>query len=159
MKIYRYTRVIFGAKPSQFLLNATVDRHMIQYEKFDPQFARKARKHLYSDDLCTGVETTDDGKEMYNKFFMRFSEASFDLSKWRTNDEELRTAFNETRKNTEGPSRVLGIVRCENLDSLILGVKEIFESVDTNKVITKRAVLRTIASVYDPVGILSPITI
>ena len=52
---YRFTRVIFGATCSQFLLNATVDSHIEKYVNIDPDFVKKVQGKFYVDDLNTGV--------------------------------------------------------------------------------------------------------
>ena len=90
MKKFRFKRVVFGAAPNRFLLNATLDTYTKKYEVIDPEFARKIRKHLYSDDLCSGTGDWESGYEFYKKFRIRFREASFDILNWRTNDPILR---------------------------------------------------------------------
>ena len=52
---YRFTRVIFGATCSQFLLNATVNDHIQKYVIPDPDFVKKVQDKFYVDDLNTGV--------------------------------------------------------------------------------------------------------
>lgn len=44
---YRFYRILFGAACSQFLLNATIGKHVSKYEKIDAEFARKLRNHFY----------------------------------------------------------------------------------------------------------------
>ena len=44
---YRFYRILFGATCSQFLLNATIGKHVSKYEKIDAEFARKLRNHFY----------------------------------------------------------------------------------------------------------------
>ena len=55
LQVLRFTRVVFGAAPSQFLLNGTLDVHARRYESVDKSFANKIRNNFYSDDLCTGA--------------------------------------------------------------------------------------------------------
>ena len=62
---YRFTRVVFGLTSSQFLLNGTVQTHAKKYEKIDPEFARKVKKHFYVDDLNTGVFNTREGFDFF----------------------------------------------------------------------------------------------
>ena len=86
---YRFTRVIFGATCSQFLLNGTLQKHASKYEKSDPEFYRKVREHFYVDDLNTGVKTIKEGIELYDKIKTRFGECKFNVIKWRTNNNKL----------------------------------------------------------------------
>ena len=81
--------VIFGVTSSQFLLNGTVQTHAKKHENIDPEFARKVKKHFYVDDLNSGTKSTEEGFQFYKKVKSRFTEASFNITKWRTNDPEL----------------------------------------------------------------------
>ena len=158
---YRFRRVIFGATCSQFLLNGTVRKHGRTYESIDPDFARRVRKHFYIDDLNTGVNTVEEGMMLYKKIKLRFSECSFNITKWRTNNEELRNFINdreEAKNNLIENGKVLGIIWREKDDILVLNVKELFESAVTVAP-TKRNVLKVIASVYDPIGYLQPVVV
>ena len=92
---YRFTRVFFGATCSQFLLSSTLQKIAERYDESDAEFARKVREHFYVDDLNTGVPTAEEGIEMYDKLKSRFSDANFNLRKWRTHDERLRAYIAE----------------------------------------------------------------
>ena len=69
--------------------------HAKKYENIDPEFARKVKKHFYVDDLNSGAKSTEEGFEFYKKVKSRFSEASFNIWKWRTNDPELRKLIHD----------------------------------------------------------------
>ena len=75
----RFTRVIFGATSSQFLLNGTVDTHVSKYEKVDPVLANKIRRHFYVDDLNSGVNNFDEWVELFRKVKLWFYESSFNV--------------------------------------------------------------------------------
>ena len=47
------------------------------------------------DDLNSGAKSTEEGFEFYKKVKSRFSEASFNIRNWRTNDPELRKLIND----------------------------------------------------------------
>ena len=56
-------------------------------------------------------------------------------------------------------SKILGIVWNEIDDQLVLSMKELFENVDSSKMPTKREILKIIAGIYDPIGLIQPLTI
>ena len=62
---HRFGRVIFGTTCSQFLLNATIQKHMLKY--FDNGFVEKVLRHFYVDDLNSGVNSADEGVYFYEK--------------------------------------------------------------------------------------------
>ena len=78
---YRFTRVIFGAASSQFILNGTVQMHAKKYENINPEFDRIVKKHFYEDDLNRGAQNTIEGFESYKRVKSRFSETSFNIRK------------------------------------------------------------------------------
>ena len=160
---FRFSRVIFGATCSQFLLNGTVQKHSKKYEFIDPDFARRVRKHFYVDDLSTGVNTVDEGVDIYKKMKLRFNECSMNVTKWRTNNAELRNFIHKSEGIEFGNEKlenekVLGLQWNEKGDTFVLNVVELFNSAVTIKP-TKRNILKVIASVYDPVGYLQSVII
>ena len=85
---YRFKRVIFGAAPSQYLLNTVIRKHADRYGESDPEFVKQIKTGFYVDDLVISVTDARDGIDFYTKCKVRFAEASFNVRKWRTNDPE-----------------------------------------------------------------------
>ena len=165
IKKFRFTRVIFGATSSQFLLNGVFRQHAGKYEEEDPEFTRFIEQNLFVDDLNGGVPTFEKGVEMYEKIKWRFSEASFNFRKWRTNNPELQ-AFIDSQENVDAMTReetlvggkVLGITWNEITDELIIDVRAFVKDADKFEP-TKRSILRITAGMYDPVGAIQPLVI
>jgi len=65
--IYRSNRVIFGAGPSPFLLNATIKYHVEKYREKDPDFSDKMKSSFFVDDLVTGTDSVVEAFELYQK--------------------------------------------------------------------------------------------
>ena len=158
--LYRFTRVIFGATCSQFLLNGGVHTHASKYEDLDPEFSTKVRADFYVDDFISGTETEEKGIELYNKIKERFKQCNFNIVKWTTNDNALRKRINSKESNLGNKfvesGKILGVLWKKTIFVLI--VKELLENVK-NVNPTKRNVLKTIASIYDPVGYIQPLVI
>ena len=131
------------------------------------------------DDLNSGAKSTEEGFEFYKKVKRRFSEASFNIRKWRTSDPELRKLIHdyENRKivniehhvnrkvpmyvnkvNSFNSEKVLGLYWDHQRDVISLKISEIFKEA-VNIVPTKRNILSVIARVYDPTGYLQPLAI
>ena len=51
----RFNVLVFGFRPSQYLVNAVVRKHAERYLKTDTAFAAKIQNSFYVDDLNTGV--------------------------------------------------------------------------------------------------------
>ena len=65
--------------------------HVEKYAEIDLNFTTKMLREFYVDDLNSGVNSYEEGAELYKKLNLRFFDRKFNLRKWRTNDENLRT--------------------------------------------------------------------
>ena len=54
LQAYKFTRVVFGVSPSPYLLNATIDKHLSQFEDTHSSTVKKIRDSIYVDDIVTG---------------------------------------------------------------------------------------------------------
>ena len=160
----RFTRVIFGATCSQFLMNAVIKLHSEKYKDFDEKFVRMISKYFYSDDLNSSMKNAEEGIEFFKKVKQRFLEGNMVLRKWRTNDENLRKYIHEQENIDEGSrkeligDKVLGVIWKEDIDKLVFDVKVCVQNALSYPP-TKRNVLRVIAGIYDPLGLIQPIIV
>ena len=156
----RFARVLFGARPSQFILNVVFKLHAEKYMEIDPEFVTKILRCFYSDDLNATVRTYEEGIEFYKKAKLRFLEGKFNLRKWRTNDERLRKFIEEEEVASDDVmgcigDKVLGVKWDEIKDEFVIDLSAIVEEA-SNLLPTKRNVLKIIASIYDPLGLVQP---
>ena len=151
---------IYRSSSSQFLHNATIKKHAETFEKNDPHFARKILDSSYVDDGCLNEENT--GQDItYTKIKHRSTSVNLIPQKWRTNCPELRIyikQFEEVKGESGG--EMLGVGWNEINDAFIIDPGEFLKREESQEIqITKRGVLSTIASVYDPVGFLTQVII
>ena len=156
---FRFARLILGASPSQYLLNTVIRKHVQKYQSEDPEFIRRVLHSFYVDDLLPSLSDTKDGFEFYMKCKIRFTEANFNLRKWRTNDSKLRAmiASNEVRDRDKS-GNVLGIRWEEEQDLLVVTFKDYLENA-VGEDITKRQILKVVAAFYDPLGLIQPFVV
>ena len=76
---------MFGLIFSPFLLNGTIQLHMLQYEETDPDFVEQFLRDLYIDDSTTGVNSNEEGFTFYKKAKSAMKDAGFELRKWASN--------------------------------------------------------------------------
>ena len=166
--ILRATRALFGLGPSPFLLGGTLEEHFRKYET-KPEYedaVEEIRGGTYVDDihLCgQNVQQTADYKE---KAITIFRAGGFSLHKWHSNVPELETSENTDRtdstyaKESFGTkpheTKLLGVSwnKREDTISVTFPIARIENELSES---TKREVLRIIASIYDPLGISSPV--
>nr|XP_047142821.1 uncharacterized protein LOC124817075 [Hydra vulgaris] len=153
---YRYTRVLFGINSSQFLLLVSIMKHLYQYKHCDPEFVNNFLINLYLDDSIAGGDTSNEGLEFCLKAKSRLKTAGLNLRKWRSNNSRLISnisSFNP-QDHPSAESKILGITLDTGHDKLSIKLTKQYEA-GTNKRVTKRNVLKIIASIYDPIGIIS----
>ena len=173
--VYRHLRVLFGLTCSPFLLNGTIRHHLSQF-KSHKEFVSKFIDDLYVDDTTSGCDTVDEGKEFFFTASKLLKEGAFELRKWKSNDEDLQTFFDEhqgqitastadditfsqTQLGTSDSqqNRVLGVSWDTKSDEFVFDFQSIISLAKTTAM-TKRKVLKLSASIYDPLGYLCPIT-
>lgn len=180
--VYRFCRVVFGLNASPFLLNATLRHHISKFEDIDPEFVRKMIEGFYVDDLVTGDCNASDTYSLYEKSKQRMAKGGFKLRKWMTNDKVLRERIAQIESNATESAIVtseeesyakfiLGAGQANKSCSKVLGLpwdcekdviqfsfeKVVSKALDTEP--TKRSLLSLLASIFDPLGIISPIIV
>ena len=152
LAIYRICRVLFGVTSSPFLLTGTLVEHANMYNH-DPQFVEKFLKSLHVDDLNSGGESKEEVLKFYTKCKERLAKASFNLRKFESNSSELEKFINPTESPTT-TTKVLGIVWHKINDTFNFNFQSLKQLVHEHP--TKRQLIKFIASIYDPLGLLNP---
>ena len=186
---FRFTRVVFGLRPSPAILRAVILHHLDKYVCSHPKLVEQIRTGLYVDDLVTGNDSVESAFQTYSISKQMMKEAGLNLRKWKTNSSELLSLIKEKESNqgTHSCKPNLTIVEEEQsyaqssttllnpevneLYNKLLGVMwdnqsdefviDLSELSDYVKDLpeTKRSVLRLSARIFDPLGLVSPLVI
>ena len=180
MIVLRFTRVVFGVSASPFLLNATIDHHMEKFRPADSHFVEKFRRSIYVDDLTAGSRDVEGVYEFYVKAKLRLAEASFNLRKFESNSSELHRRIQENERkpcrdsspeSLNEPSLSSGDPEQELIVRQVMGVDWnpvddhlIFDISDIARLMrevhpTKRNTVSLATRFYDPLGVISPLTV
>jgi len=155
---YRMKAHIFGgiwcACVATYAMRRTVKDQGIQ-DEFVEETINKA---FYVDDCLKSVKKREDGEKIVKEVKDVLKEGGFNLTKFVTNDEILLQEIDEEDRakevkefNKEVISKALGVRWDVKEDTLKVEV-----STTEDEVITRRRMLSTIATMYDPLGIVSP---
>ncbi|VDI55591.1 Hypothetical predicted protein [Mytilus galloprovincialis] len=153
VQIYRFCRVPFGVISSPFLLAATIDLHL---RKYNTPVATKIQDNIYVDNLLTGVNTNDELKELYTESKSIFQEASMNLRDWCSNSAQFMSDIPKQDQANRERMKVLGINWTIKDDKLSMSGPKL-ETLELSS--TKREILQSIASIFDPLGFFSPVTL
>ena len=184
--VLRFTRVVFGVNSSPFLLNVTIDHHIQKYQEIDPLFVDKFLSSVYVDDVSLGSNDVDSTYELYLKSNLRLAEAGFKLRKFVTNSDELRCQVNTNEQTTErqntavsieeedqsyakvplgtkldeveGRHKILGVQWDFVQDTFTFSIGDISHCMEDPEP-TRRNVVSVTARFFDPLGVVSPVTI
>ncbi|PIC12590.1 hypothetical protein B9Z55_028354 [Caenorhabditis nigoni] len=150
---YRFKRVPFGLKSSPYLLNATIRLHL---SKQDNLIAKQMIRSTYVDNVYVGVMSVMEAKKFYHESKDMFAEAKMNLTQYFSNSSEANEFFAEQEQSeTEGGiQKLLGVKWDTTTDEFIF----CFPTIKA-EAMTKRKALKIIASVYDPLGFLTPTTL
>ncbi|GFS96917.1 amine oxidase [Nephila pilipes] len=156
--VYRFSRLPFGLTCSPFLLCASTRELVMKHISEFPIAASMIDKHLYMDDFLASTETETHITMLYHdiKYLMTLMKLS--MEKWATNSLKLKDVIQTNKEFHKSTTAVLGIDWDTNDDTLDNAFKTPF-CVAGDKPLTKRWLLRCIASCYDPLGLFSPFTI
>ena len=154
-QVYRFKVVLFGASSSPFILNATLSKHLNQYN--DP-VTEDMKKNIYVDDLISGVQHDEEAATYYNRARALMSPVGFNLRSWASNNPVIRSlAAKENLLDDCPEAKVLGVLWNTTTDMITYPPRSAASI--TPNLITKREVLQESSKIYDPIGFLGPVTV
>ena len=154
---------LFGAGSSpgccNFALKKTADDHE---QKFGFEPAEFLRKDFYVDDGLKSVPSTSEAKELIRKTKEMCRRGGFNLHKFTSNKREVIESIPvedrpkgikelNLEKDELPMERALGVSWCIESDAFK------FRIVMQDRPLTRRGILSTVSSVYDPLGFLAPL--
>ena len=86
---YRFTRLVFGLRPSPAILGAVITHHLSKYKLDDQGIISMILDSLYVDDMVSGAADTEQVFNVYRTSKKVMSEGGFNLQKWSSNSKEL----------------------------------------------------------------------
>ena len=179
VQVFRFTRVPFGICSSPFHLGATLRFHVDKYKETCPKTVEALNRDLYVDNLISGSDTVEGGLKLFIQARDVLKQGGFNLRQFSTNSPELKrlvetivyempdtgypTYSEVIETSIETPlsiseEKVLGVVWNKEADTFIFRFEKLLEFVK-DKEITKRFLMRLIARVYDPLGLICPLMV
>ena len=156
----RFTRVLFGLGPSPIPLNRVIQQHLRNLETKCPETVNEVRKSLYVDDLISGGSTTDKAKQLKREAIEIFNDAKFELHKWHSNKEELKTDC-ENYQRSFAKEQLNNVSKPEGIKLLGVSWDKVQDTLHVDfpsppAELTKRGILTNLAKVCNPLGLASP---
>jgi len=157
---YQINRLVFGINSSPFLAQLVSQHHARANEKQHPRAAEVILKSTYMDDSMDSVSNETEGIKLYKELFELWGKAGMHTHKWLSNSLKVLEAIPQQYRATEMsldsdkslPVKTLGVLWLAN-DDVFTFKSQISERLITP---TKRSFLKLIATLFDPLGFLSP---
>ena len=151
--IYRFRVVLFGSVSSPFMLHAALQYHLTAEKSAT---ASDILANLYVDNIVSGCSSEARALQYYKEARSLMSKANFNLRSWASNSSSLMTLARQDGVADNHPLvNVLGLLWDTLQDTISI---KLFPSLSTIQP-TKRSVLQELSKIFDPLGMLIPVTI
>ena len=155
LQTYHFKSVLFGATCSPFTLNAVILKHL---DINKCAITDMLLKDLYVDNIVSSLTS----KEMIRNYFTTsraiFEKAGFNLRSWASNSRVLTDLGKyENIQDSDQVTKVLGFRWETGTDTISFPNKG--SVLSESSLMTKREVLKQSSTIYDPLRILSPISV
>jgi hypothetical protein len=159
---YQLNTVTYGTSSAPFLATSCLNKLADDNQHQQPQAAHAIRNDFYVDDLLSGSNTIEDAMQLRNGITTLLQTAGLTLRKWASNSQQFLDDIPEDSRELQqllslekkdGVS-TLGLHWLPKTDQLQVNNSETALSPAT--INTKRKVLSKVASIFDPLGLISP---
>ena len=159
---FRMTVHLFGATSSPGCANFALKTTADQYEEScGRQAAEFVRRNFYVDDGLKSVQFVEEAKELIKNTKSVCQKGGFRLHKFTSNNKEVLSSVPQEDRATDTKDRhlvndvtaierALGVHWCIESDTLQ------FRIIVQDKPLSRRGILSTVSSVFDPLGLAAP---
>ena len=112
---YRFTRVIFGAAPSPYILGATLQKHLSAYQEEFPDMVKALRDDTYVDDIQYGSDKVEALTRFKEEATQIMNKGGFTLHKWHSNVATLESTPQNKGSKGQNTGNPVGQVNRYNL--------------------------------------------
>lgn len=157
---YELTTLTYGRASASYLATRSLNHLADRYSSRYPIGSKHAKRDFCVDDLLTGADTFQEAMELRDEVIKLLRLGSFELSKWASNCPELLEGIQDRNGesvviNNDADSGILGIKWNQSKDTFYFA----YEPDTSYAIVSKRTVLSEVAKLFDPLGLLGPITV
>ena len=152
--VYTYTTIVFGHTSSPMSLGAVLSHHL---EQLRSSVAVDISEKLYIENILSGFDNEADTLSYFHEARELMQQCNFKLRQWCPISRLLYNLALERNIGTQAPTvSILGLSWDTSKDEISFPVQN-FNSRDTE--LAKCKVLSMSSKLYDPLGMLSPVTL
>ena len=154
--VFRYKTIPFGYVSSPFILGQVINLHLTKYPQ--DECTNLLRNNMYVDNLFATSNNPSSLLAMCDTACERMAEGGFELRSWASNSADLANQFERDGRGVEHTSdshKLLGYSYSTTSDKMSIAP---FTPPECRSP-SKRSVLSHVSKVFDPTGLMSPVTI
>ncbi|GFY43592.1 integrase catalytic domain-containing protein [Trichonephila inaurata madagascariensis] len=155
--VLNFTRVLFGLRPSPYLLAATLKHHFKKFKKQYSHTFELLNSSIYVNDLICGQNSVPDVLRTTLECLQIFNNSKQLNLLWQ--QEGVKTESSETSAiDFRPPTKILGLARDPENDLIYLDPKDLWKLMSRREE-SKRFILSVVGRTIDPIEILGPFVI
>ncbi|XP_058839748.1 uncharacterized protein LOC131695296 [Topomyia yanbarensis] len=164
VRVFELTTVTYGTASAPYLATKCLQRLTEDGLQSFPRAACALKKDFYVDDMLTGADNIEDGKQLTKEMIELTNSGGFTLRKWASNcptlladlppsllDDRVTLELN----SSSSPVKTLGLLWQPTSDKFLFH-SPVWSNIT---VITKRTVLADAARLFDPLGLVGPVVV
>ncbi|XP_062714400.1 uncharacterized protein LOC134291107 [Aedes albopictus] len=164
LRTYELTTVTYGTSSAPYLATKCLQRLAEDGKASHPVASEVIEKDFYVDDMLTGVDTVDEGRQLVKGVIELSDSAGFTLRKWNSNSVELLEVVPENLRDersilaldsAETAIKTLGLAWEPATDVF----RFTFPSFNWTAMITKCIVVSDVSRLFDSLGLVRPVII
>ena len=169
---YCLTTVTFGDRPSAAIAATALKKTAEMSKEEVPKVNQLVERDSFVDDLITSTKTSDEADQLMEDAERALEKGGFKVKEWIVSGSTRIHNINDV--TSYGGEKVLGMLWNPEEDSFRfeicinvekrnkkkkehLEIHDVAENIPTN--LTRRMILSQIASIYDPLGLITPVTL
>ena len=158
--VYEFERIVFGDASAPFTAQFVSQQNAEIHKEEFPLAAETVKKSTYMDDSLDSVKTDETAIKLYRQLIELWGKAGMQPRKWLSNSsamlkvilKEYRASEVDLDRHCLPATKTLGLLWLASFDHFSFRVSDL--SIATQ--ITKRTMLSKVATIFDPLGFLSP---
>lgn len=168
IKEYQLTTVTYGTAPAPYLATRCLQQLAFDTANKYPMASEVIQRDFYMDDCISGTDNVEDAIKLQEELREILNSGGFQLRKWSTNNATLHQAIPQSLRETQHSLEIstseivktLGILWSPTSDQFqIVSGASHTATTNSKQQCTKRIALSTTASIFDPLGLISPVVI
>jgi len=158
IQAFRLNTVTYGLASAPFLAIRCLHQLALECQNNLLNVSETIRQDFYVDDLITGGNNLSQLKILKEDIINVLRNGKFELHKWNSNEKSILAVEREATSdsvNFDKEVNTLGLIWNTNLDTFQYRINS---KIHPSK-LTKRIILSIISQIFDPLGLIGPITV